>query len=211
MPDHLHSAIYRRIKRTNDHLETIFEMIKQGHSCAEISQQIQAVESATENAKKALIHDHISLGLERSIKSTGHIQGRQADRKISMMDEDLTEREVLAVAISSEEEDSRIFMRFAKDLGFDLDSLHFHFQPEKSGRRADCFRPQYRHRTMTVSETKPTAILAENGPSEGVSRVRFSPLRVGEASRLILVAVGSRVILVAILAAVLWTAIRLVS
>jgi uncharacterized protein len=208
MPNRLHSAISRRIKRANRHLETIIEMIKQGHSCGEISQQIQAVESATENAKKALIHD---LGLERSVKSTGHIQGRQADREIFMMDEDLTEREVLAVAISSEEENSRIFMRFAKDLGFDLDALHFHFQPEKSGRRADCFRPRYRHRTMTVSETKPTAILAENGPSEGVSRVRFSPLRVGEASRLILVAVGSRVILVAILAAVLWSAITLVS
>ncbi|WP_291627673.1 ferritin family protein, partial [Bradyrhizobium sp.] len=29
---------------------------------------------------------------------------------------DLTEREVLAVAISSEEEDSRIYMAFAEDL-----------------------------------------------------------------------------------------------
>ena len=29
---------------------------------------------------------------------------------------DLTEREVLAVAISSEEEDSRIYMSFAEDL-----------------------------------------------------------------------------------------------
>jgi hypothetical protein len=51
---------------------------------------------------------------------------------------------------------------------------------------------------MTVSEIKPVAILAENAPREGASRVRFSPLRVG---------VFSRLILVALLAAVLWTAI----
>jgi DNA-binding FrmR family transcriptional regulator len=50
MPNHLHSAISRRIKRANGHPETIFEMIKQGHSCAKILQQLQAVESATENA-----------------------------------------------------------------------------------------------------------------------------------------------------------------
>jgi uncharacterized protein len=182
MPNYLHSAISRRIGRANRHLETIIEMIKQGHSRKEISQQIQAVESATENAKKALIPDHSSLGLEQSVKSTDDIQGRQADREI--MDEDLIEPEVLAVARSDEEEDRRIFMRFAKDLGFDLDAINFHFKPEKSGR---------------------------NGPSEGVSRVCSSPLRVGEASRVILIAVGSRVILVAILGAVFWTMIRLVS
>jgi DNA-binding FrmR family transcriptional regulator len=187
VPNHLHSAVYRRIKRANGHLETIIEMIEQGHSRAEISQQIQAVESATENAKKALIHDHLGLGVEQSVKSTGQIQGRQADRK----------RDVLDVVISSEEDTSRIFMRFAKDLGFDLDAIHLFYQRE------------YRDRTTTVSETKPIA--SENGPSEGVSRGRFSPLRVSEASQVILVAVGSRVILVAIFAAVLWAAITLVS
>jgi hypothetical protein len=51
---------------------------------------------------------------------------------------------------------------------------------------------------MAVSETKPVAILAENTRREAASRVRFSPLRVG---------VFSRLILVALLAAVLWTAI----
>jgi DNA-binding FrmR family transcriptional regulator len=144
-------------------------MIKQGHARAKLSQQIQAVESATENAKRALIHDHISLGVERPVKSTCHIRVREADR----------EREVLDVAISSEEEDSRVFMLFAKDLGFDLDAIHFLYQPA------------YRDRTMTVSETKPIPGLAENGSSQGASRNRFSPLRLGAASRLILVAVSA--------------------
>jgi DNA-binding FrmR family transcriptional regulator len=71
MQDHPHSAISRRLKRANGHIETIIEMIEQGRPCAQIAQQLQAVESAIENAKKALIHDHISHGLERSFKASG--------------------------------------------------------------------------------------------------------------------------------------------
>jgi uncharacterized protein len=66
-----HSAIARRLKRANGHLETIIEMIEQGRPCAQIAQQLQAVESAVENAKKALIHDHVSHSLERSLKASG--------------------------------------------------------------------------------------------------------------------------------------------
>ena len=69
--DHPHSAIARRLKRANGHLETIIEMIEKGRPCAQIAQQLQAVESAIESAKKALIHDHISHSLEQSLKSTG--------------------------------------------------------------------------------------------------------------------------------------------
>lgn len=71
MPDHPHAAIARRLKRANGHLETIIDMIEQGRPCTEIAQQLQAVESAIENAKKALIHDHISHRLERSLKASG--------------------------------------------------------------------------------------------------------------------------------------------
>ena len=71
MSDHPHAAIARRLKRANGHLETIIEMIEQGRPCAQIAQQLQAVESAIENAKKALIHDHISHSLERSFKASG--------------------------------------------------------------------------------------------------------------------------------------------
>ena len=71
MHDHPHSAIARRLKRANGHLETIIEMIEQGKPCAQIAQQLQAVESAIESAKKALIHDHISNCLERPLKTPG--------------------------------------------------------------------------------------------------------------------------------------------
>ncbi len=71
MPDHPHSAIARRLKRANGHLETIIEMIEQGRSCTQIAQQLQAVEGAIENAKKALIHEHISHSLAQSLHGRG--------------------------------------------------------------------------------------------------------------------------------------------
>jgi DNA-binding FrmR family transcriptional regulator len=77
MPDHPHLAIARRLKRANGHLETIIKMVEQGRPCAQIAQQLQAVESAIESAKKALIHDHISRRLERSFKALG-IKGQGA-------------------------------------------------------------------------------------------------------------------------------------
>ena len=84
MPDHSHSAIARRLKRANGHLETIIEMIEQDKPCADIAQQLQAVESAIENAKKALIHDHISHNLERSLKTAG-AKGQAALRDFKLI------------------------------------------------------------------------------------------------------------------------------
>ena len=69
--DQPHSAIARRLKRANGHIEGIIDMIEQGRPCAQIAQQLQAVESAIESAKKALIHDHISHSLERTLKMSG--------------------------------------------------------------------------------------------------------------------------------------------
>ncbi|MBR0963821.1 metal-sensing transcriptional repressor [Bradyrhizobium sp.] len=71
MRDHPHLAIARRLKRANGHLETIIEMVESGRPCAQIAQQLQAVESAIESAKKALIHDHLSHSLEQSFKAHG--------------------------------------------------------------------------------------------------------------------------------------------
>jgi DNA-binding FrmR family transcriptional regulator len=84
MPDYTNSAIARRLKRANGHLETIIEMIEKGRPCAEIAQQLQAVESAIENAKKALIHDHISHSLERSFEASGS-RGRAALRDFRLV------------------------------------------------------------------------------------------------------------------------------
>jgi DNA-binding FrmR family transcriptional regulator len=66
MPDHPHAAIAKRLKRASGHLESIIEMIEQQRPCAQIAQQLQAVEGAIENAKKALITDHFSHSLKGS-------------------------------------------------------------------------------------------------------------------------------------------------
>ena len=82
MPDHAHTAIARRLQRANGHLETIIRMIEEGRSCAQVAQQLQAVESAIENAKKALIHDHISHSLERTFAGS---KGRAALRDFRLI------------------------------------------------------------------------------------------------------------------------------
>lgn len=66
-----HPAIVKRLKRADGHLRTIIDMIEEGRPCLQIAQQLQAVESAIENAKKALIHDHISECIERPLKAAG--------------------------------------------------------------------------------------------------------------------------------------------
>jgi DNA-binding FrmR family transcriptional regulator len=60
-----HPKIVRRLRRAEGHLQTIIGMIEGGRPCLELAQQLQAIENAIDNAKKALIHDHIDrcLGL----------------------------------------------------------------------------------------------------------------------------------------------------
>ena len=84
MPDHPHAAIASRLKRATGHLEAIIEMIEKGKPCTQIAQQLQAVEGAIENAKKALIHDHISHCVNRSLKAAGPA-GRSALREFKLI------------------------------------------------------------------------------------------------------------------------------
>tara|TARA_R110000782_G_scaffold270455_1_gene371326 strand:+ start:32431 stop:32697 length:267 start_codon:yes stop_codon:yes gene_type:complete len=62
MSDHVHAshpAIVKRLNRAGGHLRSIVEMIEAGRSCADIAQQLHAVERAVSSAKRALIEDHI--------------------------------------------------------------------------------------------------------------------------------------------------------
>jgi uncharacterized protein len=74
-----HPAIIKRLKRANGHLQKIIEMLGQGRPCPQIAQQLQAVEGAIQNAKKALIHDH-----NRSLKAAGPA-GRTAMREFKLV------------------------------------------------------------------------------------------------------------------------------
>jgi uncharacterized protein len=80
MHDHKHPEIVKRLKRAGGHLQKIIEMIERGKPCSQVAQQLQAVESAIESAKKALIHDHIARCLEGTLKAPGK-SGRTAMRE----------------------------------------------------------------------------------------------------------------------------------
>jgi uncharacterized protein len=79
-----HPDIIRRLKRASGHLQKIIEMIDQGRPCSEVAQQLQAVEGAIDNAKKALIHDHITHCINRSLKAAGPA-GRSAMREFKLI------------------------------------------------------------------------------------------------------------------------------
>jgi DNA-binding FrmR family transcriptional regulator len=71
MSHHQHPDIVKRLKRADGHLQGIIRMIEEGQPCVQLAQQLQAVESAIMNAKKALIHDHIDHCLDQSIRAPG--------------------------------------------------------------------------------------------------------------------------------------------
>jgi DNA-binding FrmR family transcriptional regulator len=74
----------KRLRRAEGHLQKIVRMIEQGRPCPEVAQQLQAVEGAIENAKKALIHYHISHCVNRSLKVAGPA-GRSALREFKLV------------------------------------------------------------------------------------------------------------------------------
>lgn len=59
-----HPALVARLKRADGHLRAVIDMIEAGKPCVEIAQQLQAVEKAVVNAKRALIHDHLDHCLD---------------------------------------------------------------------------------------------------------------------------------------------------
>lgn len=71
-----HPGISKRLLRARGHLDHIVEMLAEGRSCLELAQQLQAVEKAIGNAKKALIHDHLDHCLQESADGKGKSQSK---------------------------------------------------------------------------------------------------------------------------------------
>lgn len=67
-----HPEIRKRLKRAEGHLRTIGDMLEAGRPCADIAQQLHAVEKAISAAKRTLIHDHLDHCLDKAIDSTSH-------------------------------------------------------------------------------------------------------------------------------------------
>nr|WP_277596001.1 metal-sensing transcriptional repressor [Roseateles puraquae] len=70
-----HSEVLKRLKRAQGHLKSIVTMLEEERSCLDIAQQLQAVESAITNAKRALVHDHIDHCLDKAVH-----EGKQSAR-----------------------------------------------------------------------------------------------------------------------------------
>ena len=60
-----HPAIIKRLKRVEGHLRSVIAMLEEHRPCADIAQQMQAIEGAITKAKKTLIHDHIDHCLDQ--------------------------------------------------------------------------------------------------------------------------------------------------
>ena len=62
-----HPDVINRLKRANGHLQKIIRMMEEGRSCADLAQQLHAVEKAVGQAKRILIQDHVDHCLEESL------------------------------------------------------------------------------------------------------------------------------------------------
>ena len=78
-----HPAIVKRLNRAGGHLRSIVEMIESQRPCADIAQQLQAVEKAIVSAKKALIHDHLDHCLSHTQATEGMGSAVEEFRTIS--------------------------------------------------------------------------------------------------------------------------------
>jgi hypothetical protein NreA len=65
-----HPDLIKRLKRAHGHLFNVIGMLEQGRECADIAQQLHAVEKSVSAAKKLLIHDHLDHCLEHAVQGT---------------------------------------------------------------------------------------------------------------------------------------------
>jgi DNA-binding FrmR family transcriptional regulator len=62
------AALIARLKRADGHLRNVIGMLEADKPCAEVAQQLQAVERAIGAAKKALIHEHLDHCLTDAVR-----------------------------------------------------------------------------------------------------------------------------------------------
>ena len=66
-----HPEVLARLRRAQGHLATVIQMIEAGRPCADLAQQLHAVEKAIGNAKRELIQDHIDHCLDGAVSQGG--------------------------------------------------------------------------------------------------------------------------------------------
>jgi len=75
-----HPALIARLKRADGHLRSVIEMLEAGKPCLDVAQQLQAVEKAVANAKRALIHDHMDHCLDTEGSDTDRAELKAISR-----------------------------------------------------------------------------------------------------------------------------------
>ena len=73
-----HPDVIARLKQAHGQIGGILTMLAEGRSCADLAQQLQAVESVIHSAKRSLIQDH----LEHCIADAVHGGGLTADEAL---------------------------------------------------------------------------------------------------------------------------------
>ena len=63
-----HGDVVKRLKRADGHLRKTILMIEEGRPCADVAQQLQAIESALRSAKQVYIRDHIDHCMDEHVK-----------------------------------------------------------------------------------------------------------------------------------------------
>lgn len=71
--EHVHAhpsydAVVKRLRRANGHLHNVIGMMESERSCADIAQQLQAVERAVQAAKLVLVHEHLDHCLDDAMQ-----------------------------------------------------------------------------------------------------------------------------------------------
>lgn len=76
---HSHPAILKRLKRAHGHLAKIISMIESKQPCVDVAQQMQAVEKAITNAKRAFVEDHIAHCFDEDVLANPKKQRRELE------------------------------------------------------------------------------------------------------------------------------------
>lgn len=79
-----HAQIGQQLKQAHGQLASILAMMADGRPCADLAQQLQAVESIVRTAKRALVQDHMEHCIGDAV-TQGGMSVAQAMREVKAL------------------------------------------------------------------------------------------------------------------------------
>ena len=79
-----YEAIVKRLRRASGHLHNVIGMMESESPCADVAQQLQAVERALQAAKRVLVHEHLDHCLDEAMQRqpAAHREGPEEVRQV---------------------------------------------------------------------------------------------------------------------------------